>query len=262
MKTLAVFLALLGMFLIQPLANAYAGETMIYKDGDTELEGYWAPSTCKSNTPAPVVMVVHQWKGLTSYEKGRADMLADTCYNAFAVDMYGKGIRPQTIEEAGKQATLYKSDPALARRRITAALNHVRTLPGVNAGKIAVIGYCFGGTMALELARSGADIRSVITFHGGLATPQPLTQPGIIKAAVQINHGADDPFVKPEEVKAFVDEMNAAGADWQLISYAHAVHSFTQKGIDDDKIDGAAYNEKADKRSWQAAMNFLSETLN
>ena len=238
------FLATLLSVLIMPITS-HAGELKIYKDGDVELEGYWAPSQCESTTPAPVVLVIHQWMGLTDYEKGRTDKLAKECYNAFAVDMYGKGIRPANIDEAGKQATLYKSDAALARRRITAALDFVKTQSNVDAGKIAAIGYCFGGTMALELARSGADIKAVIPFHGGLATPAPLTEPGVIKASVQIHHGADDPFVKPEEVNTFIAEMNTAKADWEFTSYAGAVHSFTQKEIDAAGIPGAGLSQQA-----------------
>ncbi len=254
----SLFYILAAAFLMFPAA-AQAGETVAYKDGDVDLEGYWAPSTCKEGAPAPVVLVVHQWKGLGSYEKGRADMLAGECYNAFAVDMYGKGIRPVNNDDAGKEATKYKSDSALARKRITAALDYAKTRPGIDASKIAVIGYCFGGTMALELARSGADIDGAVSFHGALATPAPVKEPGVIKASVQVHHGADDPMVPPEEVRGFLDEMNAANADWMVTKYAHAVHSFTEKEAGDDPSKGVAYNEKADKRSWSATLDFLKE---
>lgn len=254
-------LLLLGVLMsLLPLLNAHAGETVSYKDGTTELEGYYVPSTCKSPAAAPVVLVIHQWMGLTDNEKMRADMLAHACYNAFAVDMYGKGIRPKNTDEAGTLATLYKNDPALGRRRITAALDFVRNGIAANSKhKIAVIGYCFGGTMALELARSGADIKGAISFHGGLSTPAPVTQPGIIKAAIQVHHGADDPLVPSKEVEAFTKEMNSANADWSLTQYAHAVHAFTQREAGNDPSSGVAYNEKADRRSWQAALGFLKE---
>lgn len=245
-------------FFLCPAMAAQAGEPVLYHDGDTELEGYWAKAECGAAN-APTVLVIHQWKGLTDNEKMRADMLAKQCYNAFAVDMYGKGIRPTNNEDAGKLATIYKSDSALARRRITAALDFARKQPGVDTAKVAAIGYCFGGTMALELARSGADIKGVVSFHGGLGTPAPLTEPGVIKASVQVHHGAADPMVLPAEVKAFENEMNTANADWALTSYAHAVHSFTQKESGDDPSKGVAYNEKADIRSWAAASAFLKE---
>ena len=188
-------------------------------------------------------------------------MLAAQCYNAFAVDMYGKGIRPGNYDEAGAQAGKYKSDPALARRRIKAALDYVRTRTDINPARIGVIGYCFGGSMALELARSGADINSVISFHGGLSTPAPATKPGSIKAAIQIHHGAADPHVPPDEVAAFKAEMTAADADWSMTQYPGAVHAFTQKSAGNDPSTGVAYNAEADRLSWAAALDFLRETL-
>ncbi|MCC7305270.1 MAG: dienelactone hydrolase family protein [Alphaproteobacteria bacterium] len=246
------------MISLSPLA-AHAGEALKYHDGETELEGYWVPQTCKPGENAPLVLVIHQWKGLSENEKMRADMLAGQCYNAFAVDMYGTGIRPQTNEEAGKLAGLYKGDSELARRRIKAALDFALTLKGVDTTKVAAIGYCFGGTMALELARSGADINGVVSFHGGLGTKAPVTKPGIIKASVQVHHGAEDPFVPPEEFNAFINEMRAADADWAVTQYAHAVHAFTHKDAGSDPSKGMAYDEKADTRSWSATLNFLQE---
>lgn len=257
MRRLLPVLAVLALFAAAP---AHAGETVIYKDGDTTLEGYWAPAQCGGKS-APVVMIVHQWMGLGAYEKSRADMLAGQCYNAFAVDMYGQGVRPTNNEEAAKQSSLYKNDPALSRRRITAALTYARAHDGVDAQRIAVIGYCFGGAMALELARSGADIKAAVTFHGDLTTKDPVKQPGIIKAAIQVHHGAADPHVTQANVKNFMAEMNAADADWSLTQYAHAVHSFTDKSAGDDPSKGVAYNEKADRRSWSAALAFLKERL-
>jgi dienelactone hydrolase len=259
MKKLLYFIAAAAL-LTTPL-EARAGEDIDYMDGDVKLEGYWAPSECKiaDSGPQPLVLVVHQWKGITQNEKMRADLLAKQCYNAFAVDMYGKGIRPTNNDDAGKEAGIYKGDPALARKRITAALDFAKKQPGVDTSKIAAIGYCFGGTMALELARTGADIDGVVSFHGGLATKAPVTQPGVIKASIQVHHGADDKFVSPEEVKTFEDEMNTANADWSLTAYAHAVHSFTQKEVGNDPSTGMAYNEKADTRSWAAATAFLKE---
>jgi dienelactone hydrolase len=246
-----------------PFTPAIAGETMIYHDGDVELEGYWQASSCSAaqHYPAPTILVIHQWMGLTENEKMRVEMLSQNCFNAFAIDMYGKDIRPANTDEAGKQATIYKSDSALARKRVTAALDFVKTLPNVEANKIAVIGYCFGGTMALELARSGADIKGAVSFHGALATPVPVEKAGIIKASIQVHHGADDPLVPPPEVDGFVKEMNAANADWIMTHYAHAVHAFTQKEAGSDPSKGIAYNEKADKRSWQATLDFFKEVF-
>lgn len=237
---------------------AIAGETLTYADDDTTLEGYLARA---DDDNAPLVLIVHQWKGLGAYEKQRADMLAAAGYNAFAIDMYGKGIRPASTEEAAAESATYKNDPALARKRLNAALDYARTLTGVDDSRIAIIGYCFGGTMALELARSGADINAAISFHGGLATKAAPSAPGSIKAAIEIHHGADDPYVPAAEVTAFITEMNTAKADWVMAQYAGAVHSFTEKAAGDDPSKGAAYNEKADTRSWSAALDFLGETL-
>ncbi len=261
MKQIAA-LIVLTMLAIAPFQTAIAGEPVIYKDGDIELEGYWVASACADKPSlAPTVLVIHQWKGLGDNEKMRADMLSKQCYNAFAVDMYGKDVRPADNDAAGKEAGIYKNDPALARRRITAALDYVRSRPDVDKTRIAAIGYCFGGTMALELARSGADVKSVISFHGGLATKAPA-EPGVIKASVQVHHGAVDPFVPPEEVEGFIAEMNNANADWALTQYAHAVHAFTHKDAGNDPSKGMAYDAKADKRSWDAALDFLKDAFN
>lgn len=234
-------------------------ETVTYQDGDTTLEGYWVPSACENAESAPVVMIAHQWMGLTDYEKMRADMLSKECYNAFAIDVYGQGVRAADTEEAAKLATQYKSAPTLARRRVGAALDYVYGR-SENAA-VAIIGYCFGGTMALELARSGAPIDAAVSFHGGLGSQEPVMEAGVIQSALQIHHGAVDPLVPKEEVSAFKNEMNAAHVDWMFIVYADAVHAFTQKDAGNDPSTGVAYNEKADQRSWSATLNFLDETL-
>lgn len=252
------------MFALLPTHNALAGEDITYYDGDTVLEGYWADANCEDqagNTPAPVVMIVHQWKGLGTYEKRRADMLSGECYNAFAIDMYGKGIRPESREKAAAQSGIYKNDPALARQRLSAALSFAHEKTGGNNVPVAIIGYCFGGTMALELARSGANIDAAVSFHGGLSSKASVSEASTVKAALQIHHGAADPHVPPEEVSAFKAEMKHAGTDWHFISYADAVHSFTEKEAGDDPSKGSAYNEKADKRSWAYTLNFLESML-
>ncbi len=235
----------------------FAGEAFLYKDGTTELEGYFARTDAPA--AAPVVLIVHQWKGLGEHEKQRADMLAAQGYNAFAIDMYGKGIRPQSAEEAGKLAGLYKSDPALARQRVHAALEVVRSMSSVGP-QIAIIGYCFGGSMALEAARAGEDVAAVISFHGGLATKAPAAE-NALKAPIQIHHGADDPHVLPAEVVGFEQEMAAAHAHMTFYAYAGAVHSFTHKDAGNDPTTGAAYNEDADVLSWQRSLSFLEKSF-
>lgn len=259
LKFLKTLIFAVALFIALP---AHAGETLSYSDGDVTLEGYLARAEgVADDSEAPAILIVHQWKGPGAYERSRADMLAALGYNAFVVDMYGKGVRPDTAEAAGAEASKYKGDPALARKRLQAALDYVRTLAGVDTGNIAVIGYCFGGTMALELARSGADIKAAISFHGGLSSKAPVTAPGTIKASVQVHHGAADKFVPPEEVRQFTAEMDEAGADWMLTFYSGAVHSFTEKEAGNDPSTGVAYNEKADQRSWAAALDFLKSAL-
>ncbi|MBU6235402.1 MAG: dienelactone hydrolase family protein [Alphaproteobacteria bacterium] len=236
---------------------AMAGETVIYNDGDVTLEGYVA-KTDKPN--APVVLVVHQWRGLSAHEKEHADMLAKEGYNAFAIDMYGQGIRPQDPKDAGAEATKYKTNAPLARQRLKAAIDYAKTIQGVDASRMAIMGYCFGGTMALEAARMGADLKAAVSFHGGLGTPAPA-KAGDIKASIAVHHGADDPLVPPAEVEGFIKEMKESKADWVFTEYAGAVHAFTHKDAGNDPSTGLAYNEKADKRSWSALLSFLKETL-
>lgn len=249
--------ALLLSLLCLTVSPAFAGEPFAYKDGDTELEGYFARTDAPA--PAPVVLIVHQWKGLGEYEKSRADMLAKEGYNAFAIDMYGKGVRPKDLDEAGKFAGKYKGDSALARKRVHAAIAQIQAMSSVGP-QIAIIGYCFGGTMALEAARAGEPLAAVVSFHGGLATKAPAEK-GAIKEAIQVHHGADDPYVKPEEVAAFKEEMKNAGADMTFYAYPGAVHSFTEKEAGNDNSKGAAYNEAADKESWSRSLAFLKEAF-
>ena len=231
-------------------------ETIEYKHGNITLEGFVAyDDSLKS--PRPGVLIVHQWKGLGDYEKKRAEMLAQLGYVAFAVDIYGKGIRPKDAAEAGATAGKYKGDRALLRARVNAGLEAMRQQPLVDPKRIVAIGYCFGGTTVIELARSGADIAGVVSFHGGLDSPTPADGKSI-KCKVLACHGADDPFVPVKDRTAFEDELRNAGVDWQLIQYGGAVHSFTDWNAD-GSMKGAQYNEKADKRSWAAMKQFLAE---
>ncbi len=228
-----------------------------YKDGDVVLEGYLAYSTEKPGK-RPGVLVIHQWKGLGEYEKSRVEMLAKMGYVAFAADIYGKGIRPQDPQGAGAQAGKYKSDRELLRKRVTAGLNVLRNFEQTDTKHLAAIGYCFGGTTVLELARSGADISGVVSFHGGLDSPKPEDGKNI-KCKVLVLHGADDPFNSAQNVAAFENEMRGAKVDWQMVQYGGAVHSFTEVAAGNDNSKGAAYNEKADHRSLDAMKQFFAE---
>lgn len=235
----------------------FHSEAIEYKHGDVVCEGYLAYDDTLTGLH-PGIMIIHEWKGLGSYARSRADQIAKLGYVAFALDMYGKGVRPKTNEEASAQAGLFYKDIPLMRARANAGLEILRSQRIVDTTRIAAIGYCFGGKTALELARSGAPIAGVICFHGGLATDNPEDAKNI-SGKVLVCHGGADPFVPSEQVKSFEDEMTKAKVDWQLNLYGGAVHSFTNPESGNDPSTGAAYNERADKRSWQAALLFFDE---
>lgn len=228
-----------------------------YKDGDTVLEGYLVYDDAIQG-PRPGVLVVHDWMGPGAYGNGRAEQLARLGYAAFAIDIYGKGVRPQNSDEASKEATFYKTNRDVLRRRAQAGLDVFRSESVVDPQRIAAIGYCFGGTAVLEMARAGMPLVGVVSFHGGLGASIPAEK-GAIRAKVLVLHGADDPLVPRDEIKAFVEEFNRAGADWQMVYYSGAVHSFTRKDAGDDKSTGVAYNKSADKRSWESMKLFFRE---
>ncbi len=252
------WIALIGLILTagQTLEAALKRETVLYKQGKTTLEGYLAYDDAKTDR-RPGVLVVHEWTGLGDYAKMRADQLAEMGYVAFAADIYGKGLRAKNHEEAGKLSGIFRSDRNLMRARAQAGLDVLKKNKRVDANKVAAIGYCFGGTSVLELARSGADIQGVVSFHGGLDTPAPLETKNV-KAKILVCHGANDGFTSAS-VAAFQDEMRKSGTDWQMISYGGAVHSFTVKEAGSDPSTGMAYNEDADRRSWQAMKDFFAE---
>jgi dienelactone hydrolase len=232
-------------------------ETVDYKQGDTTLEGYLTYDDSISGK-RPGVLIVHQWMGITDYEKMRANMLAQMGYVAFCADIYGKGVRPTTTGEAGAQAGKYKGDRQLLRERVNAALDVLKSNKLVDTSHVAAIGYCFGGTTVIELARSGAELNGVVSFHGGLDSPTPADGKNI-KCKVLILTGADDPFEKPDDLAAFEKEMRDSGVDWEIVSYGGAMHAFTQPDVGKLNLPGAKYNEKADKRSWQAMKDFFAE---
>lgn len=234
-------------------------ELVEYKHGEAALEGYLAYDDVTS-TPRPGVLVVHEWKGLGPYAMHRAEQLAQLGYVAFAVDMYGKGIRAKDHEEAAKLSGVYRSGRQLMRARITAALEWLAHQPFVDASRIAAIGYCFGGTTVLELARSGAPVVGVVSFHGGLDTPN-RSDAQQITGRVLVLHGANDPFVGSEQVAAFEQEMQQAKVRYRLIRYPGAVHSFTVPEAGDDPSKGMAYNKEADRQSWEAMKAFLQEVF-
>ena len=259
MKLLVSLLAAPVLVLLTSAHTLAAIQTKVveYKDGDTVLEGYLAYDDAIQGK-RPGVLVVHEWNGLQSYVKKRTEQLAKLGYVAFAIDMYGKGIRPQNPQESGAQAKIYRQDRKLMRDRANSGLQVLQQNSLTDTKRIAAIGYCFGGGTVLELARSGADIAGVVSFHGNLDTPNPKDAQNI-KAKVLVLHGASDPLVPTEQVKAFETEMRQANVKWQLVSYPRAVHGFTNSENGNDPSTGVAYNEFADQRSWQAMKQFFAQ---
>ncbi|MEI6438444.1 MAG: dienelactone hydrolase family protein [Candidatus Omnitrophota bacterium] len=253
-----LFLVLLSLMLASPSMAALQTRSLEYKQGDTVLEGYLSYDD-RFTGKRPGILVAHEWMGLNDYAKLRANMLARLGYVAFAVDIYGKGVRPKTTEEAGALASKYKGDRKLLQARILAALSLLKAEALVDPSRTAAIGYCFGGTAVLELARSGAELNGIVSFHGGLSNPSPENAKNI-KTQVLVLHGADDPFVPPAEVASFEQEMKAAGRDYTLIKYPGAVHAFTNPS-NRGEIKGALYNREADKKSWEEMEAFLSRVL-
>lgn len=256
-KLLLTSLAAVGAVTPMSTPAAIQSKTVEYKQGNTTLEGVLVYDDAIPGK-RPGILVVHQWLGITDYEKHRAEMLAKLGYVAFCADIYGKGVRPRDTSEAGPLASRYKADRPLLRARVNAGLEVLKKNQFADPSRIAAIGYCFGGTTVLELARSGADLAGVVSFHGGLDSPTPADGANI-KCKVLACHGADDPFEKAKDLTAFENEMRDHKVDWQLIFYGGAVHSFTQPMAGNDNSKGAAYNERADKRSWEAMKQFLAE---
>ncbi len=255
--------ALAGVLLlaltVDPAAAAIITKTIAYEHDGTTYEGYLAYDDALAG-PRPGVLVIHQWLGLTGNERMRAEKLARLGYVALACDVYGEGVRPRNTDEARAKVSAFYGDRMLLRERLHAGLTALQAQPQVDAARCAAIGYCFGGTGALELARTGAPLAAVVSFHGGLGTSMPAG-PGEVAAKILVCHGAVDPHVPAAEVQGFLDEMEAAGADYQLVMYAGAVHSFTQKEAGDDPSRGAAYQAAADKRSWEHMRIFLAEAF-
>ncbi|HEY3801638.1 MAG TPA: dienelactone hydrolase family protein [Kofleriaceae bacterium] len=255
---LVVAVSLAALVAFGPRAHATVQHKLVdYKQGNAVLEGYLAWDDALRGK-RPGVLVVHAWMGLDDNARKRADMLAGLGYVAFAADIYGKGIRPKTREEAGKLAGQYKTDRKALRARVDAAFDTMIKNPMVDATKTGAIGYCFGGTTALELGRSGANVQGIVTFHAGLDSPAPADGKNI-KARVLVLHGAADPFEKPEDFAAFQREMADSKIDWQLTEYGGAVHCFTDSGAGSDAATGCAYNPVADARSWLAMKTFFAD---
>jgi len=248
-----------GLSTVSARAGGITTKAVAYKEAATGLEGYLAvPQDVNGKVPA--VLIIHDWMGVAKYSMGRADQLAKLGYVAMVADIYGKGVRPDGPAAAAKLAGTYKGDRPLFRKRLVAALEQLKQHPNVDGAKVTAIGYCFGGTGVLELARAGAEVKGVVSFHGGLDSTNPEDGKNI-KTRILILHGADDPHVTAEGTAAMTKEFNAAGVDWQMISYSGAVHSFSNPYAGTDKSKGNAYDEKTDKRSWEHMMVFFKEVI-
>ncbi len=256
--TLPRLLSLVIVFLTT-LAHAEVQTRSIeYTHGSDTLVGLLAWDDAVEGK-RPGILICHQWMGLGEHETDVAKRLAKLGYIALAVDIYGKANMPTSPAEAAPLAGKYRSgDRKALRDRMTRGLEELLKQDLVDPTRIAAIGYCFGGTAVLELARSGADIRGVVSFHGGLSTESPNDARNI-KAKVLVCHGADDPHVPVPEVNAFLREMADADVDYQFIAYGNAVHSFTHRSAGDDPSKGSAYHADADRRSWNHMRQFFAE---
>lgn len=228
-----------------------------YRDGPTVLKGVLVYDDATEDL-RPAVLVLPEWWGVTDYPKQRATQLARMGYVALAADMFGNGLQTDDAKQAGQWATPFFTNRKLMRQRAQAGLDTLLNQKYVDKSRVAAIGYCFGGTAALELARGGAALAGVISFHGDL-TRTADQGPDNIKAKVLACHGADDPMVPLAAMNAFIDEMKQAKADWQINTYSGAMHAFTNPAADKHQLPGVAYHEQADKRSWMALCDFFAE---
>lgn len=229
-----------------------------YADSSQKLNGM-AIAPQKGSGTKPGILILPAWFGIQAHEKDVAQQLSTMGYHVFIADIYGEGNYPKDNTEAGKQAGYYKKNYKDYQRRISLALEQL-IKSGANKDNVVIIGYCFGGTGVLEAARAGLPVQGVVSFHGGLG--KDASRPnGPIAPKVLVCHGAIDPYVPADEIAAFQKEMNESKADWQMIYYADAVHAFTEPSAGNDNSKGAAYNEKADKRSWRHMKDFLAEVL-
>jgi dienelactone hydrolase len=232
-------------------------EDLNYRDGDVTCRGYLAYDPAVSGK-RPGVLVVHEAFGLGEHAMERVRALAELGYVALGADLFGERRQASDLPSAMALIGDMRTDAAKLRARGKAALSALAAQPLVDTARLAGIGFCFGGTTVLELARAGEPLAGVVSFHGGLQTAAPA-QPGAVKAKVLVCTGADDPMIPPEQRTSFEDEMRKAGADWQLIAYGDTVHSFTNKQADGSIMPGIKYNKRTDERSWAAMRSFFGE---
>jgi len=229
-----------------------------YSDQGTDLEGFLAYDD-SLHGPRPTVLIAHQWDGRSAFIEGRARMLATAGVVAFALDMYGKGVLGKSTEENTKLMTPLMQDRKRLAQRVQAGLDAATSQDVVDGDRVVALGYCFGGLCVLDLARSGAPVRGVVSIHG-LLKPPIHKFGNRIKAKVLVLQGAEDPMAPMEDVLAFKEEMTQAGVDWQIHIYGHAKHAFAIPGAHDTKL-GLQHDANAERRSWKNAFDFMTEAL-
>lgn len=247
----ALAVGLAGPFAAAPALAEIVGEAFVYEVDGGKFEGYVARNT---NIPASrgTVLIIHDWDGLTDYEVRRADMLAAEGYTAFAIDVYGQGVRPTTMDENRRLAGSMYGDRETFRKRLLGALAAVPAMPGATED-IVVLGYCFGGAAVLEMARAGATTDGFVSFHGGLGLPEGQSYAGVT-APVLVLHGSADPVSGMADVAALMDQLQTAGVQHEARIFGGARHSFTVYGSGD-------YDLAADRGSWHALLAFLDQRL-
>jgi dienelactone hydrolase len=254
LRTLPAALLLAGLPGVEALAKVET-KAIEYRHGDLLLEGHLAWDDAIQGR-RPAVLVIHEWWGLNDYARRRAEMLAEMGYLAFALDMYGKGKTTQHPQEAGQWAAEIRKNVDEWRRRAEAGLKVLQEHQLADRGRTAAIGYCFGGSTVLQLAYGGAPLKGVVSFHGSLPAP-PAGQE--VRPKILVCHGAEDSFIPDEQIKSFQEGLRRARADWQMVYYGGARHSFTNPDAGKAGIDGLRYDKDADRRSWAHLGVFLRE---
>jgi dienelactone hydrolase len=253
----AIFATTIALLISLPAQAKVVTKTIQYSDGDVALEGHMAwDDSIEGRRPG--VLVVHEWWGLNDYARQRAERLAELGYVAFALDMYGKGKVTEHPQEAGQWAGVIRQNVDAWQKRALAGLEILKQHDLVDPQRLAAIGYCFGGATVCQMAYSGADLKGVVSFHGSLPAPEP-EQASKIKAKLLVCHGAADAFIPTEQIAKFQKALEEADADWQMVYYSGARHSFTNPGADARGIDGLKYDKDADQRSWQHMQSFFNE---
>jgi dienelactone hydrolase len=257
LRKLFIALVVIGAVMVAAIARAdIIDESVVYTINNQPYEGYFVRNTGFGDSQ-PIVLVVHDWDGLGDYERRRAQMLAEQGYAAFAVDLYGQGVRPETTEESRAESQKLYRDRAAMRNRLFAGLEQAQQMMGVDPEQVVAMGYCFGGAAVLEFARAGADLDGFVSFHGGLETPegQDYSQ---VQGPILVLHGGNDPVAPMTQVTDLANAMTAANVKYDMEIYGGARHSFTVWGAEGDS---SQYDAQADIKSWNALMTFLDEQV-